>query len=156
MAGNDSFIKDGDTKCFIRSHMIKEWQPVTLRMPHAGWFNLALDRAGLRENGDYFIIPWDDTLPEETKEVFKKQGGHENILFAIKLSQEDAETACRMAEQEPRFIKDNEELMELTAGVCGNEMYGFVRVGAGYVSVNRPDLKTAFDNAVKRAPGRRI
>lgn len=156
MADNDSFIKNGDTERFIRAHMRKEWQPVTLRMPHAGWFNRALQEANFLENEDYFIIPWNETLPEETKEVFKKQGDHENILFAIKLSQEDVETACRMAELEPRFIKDNEELMELTAGVCGNEMYGFVRVGAGYVSVNRSDLKAAFDNAVKRALGRRI
>ena len=155
MAGND-FIKDGDTERFIRSHIRKEWQPVTLRMPHAGWFNLALQEAHFRENENYFIVPWGEGLPEETKEVFQKQGDHENILFLIKLTQEDAETACRMAEQEPRFIKDNEELRELTAGVCGNEMYGFVRVGAGYVSVNRSDLKAAFDNAVKSALGRRI
>lgn len=155
MADNDS-IKDGDTEHFIRAHMRKEWQPVTIRMPHAGWFNLALDRAGLDENRDYFIIPWDAALPEDAKRLFAGQGDCENILFVIKLSQEDAETACRMAEQEPRFIKDNEELMTLTCGACGNEMYGFAPVGAGYVSVNSADVRKVFDNAVKSALGRRI
>ena len=146
-----SQVKDGDTGRFIREHMVEEWQPVTIRQPLAGWFNLALQTEGFEENEDYFVIPWDDDLPEVTKEVFATQDDYENILFGIKLKQEDAETACRMAEQEPQFIKENEELLELSDGACSNRLYGFIPVGAGYISVNRPDIKKEFEDAVKKA-----
>ena len=146
-----SQVKDGDTGRFIREHMVEEWQPVTIRRPVAGWFNLALQTEGFVENEDYFVIPWDDGLPEETKEVFATQGDYENILFGIKVKQEDAETACGMAMQEPQFVKGNEELLELTNGVCDNSLYGFIPAGAGYISTNRTDIKKAFNDVMKNA-----
>lgn len=151
MKKSDIQVKDGDTGRFIRGHMVDTWEPVTIEMPHAGWFNLALQTEGFVENEDYFVIPWDDDLPEETKEVFTEQGNYENILFGIKLKQEDAVTACQMAEQEPQYIKENEELLEITNGVCDNRLNGFIPVGAGYISVNRPDVKADFERAYRKA-----
>ena len=153
MKKSDIQVKDGDTGRFIRGHMADTWEPVTIEMPHAGWLNLALRTEGFKENEDYFVIPWDDALPEETKEFFTEQGNFENILFIIKLRQEDAVTACQIAEQEPQFVKKNEELLELTNGACDNSLNGFIPLGAGYVSVNRPDVKEIFDSAIKKALG---
>ena len=143
-------VKDGDTVCFIKEHMVETWEAVTIEMPLAGWFNLALSTGHFRENKDYFIIPWDDDLRDEIKEVFAEQGNYENILFVIKLKQEDADKACQMAKQEPEFIKEDRELYELTGGQCDNSLHGFACVGRGYVSVNSQDMEALFDNAIKR------
>lgn len=131
----------GQAVKYVQSHMDAQPQAVVVRQPNAGWLNFILQEAGFIEGRDFIIIPYDKSLSREEKALFYSGPWYNQILFFIRMTEEDVRKAIELGKSDPQVIQENISLIKLTDGMVNLAYNGFAAAGDGYVSLNAVDVE---------------
>lgn len=131
----------GQAVKYVQSHMDAQPQAVVVRQPNAGWLNFILQEAGFIEGRDFIIIPYDDSLSREEKALFYSGPWYNQILFFMRMEEEEVKKAIKLGRSDPQIIQENINLIKLTDGMANLACNGFAPVGGGYVSLNAVDVE---------------